>query len=95
MRIKTARELGMRLREAREDAALTQAELARMIGTSRQWVFDLERGKPTVRLGLVLKALSALGLACDIGYPTSHTREGRGRTLLSEVLDRARGEGSA
>lgn len=88
MRIKTARELGMRLREAREDAALTQAELAEMIGTSRQWVFDLERGKPTLRIGLVLKALSALGLACDIGYPGA--QESRGRTPLSDVLDRAR-----
>lgn len=92
MRIKTARELGMRLREAREDAELTQAELAKMIGTSRQWVFDLERGKPTLRVGLVLRALSALGLACDIGYPTSGAQESRGRTPLSDVLDRARGE---
>jgi len=92
MRIKTARELGMRLREAREDAALTQAQLAQRIGTSRQWVFDLERGKSTVRVGLVLRALSALGLACDISDPGAS--ESRGRSSLSDVLDRARGETS-
>lgn len=90
MRIKTARELGMRLREAREDASLTQAELAERIGTSRQWVFDLERGKPTIRIGLVLRALSALGLACDIGQ--AGASEGHGRTPLGDVLDRARGD---
>lgn len=92
MRIKTARELGMRLREAREDASLTQAELAERIGTSRQWVFDLERGKPTIRIGLVLRALSALGLVCDVSDPVPP--EGRGRAPLSDVLDRARGETS-
>lgn len=90
MRIKTPRELGMRVREAREDAGLTQAVLAGMIGTSRQWIFDLERGKPTVRLGLVLQALSALGLACDIGYTASGGRGGGGGSVLREVLDRAR-----
>lgn len=92
MRIKTARELGMRLREAREDAALTQAELAERIGTSRQWVFDLERGKPTIRIGLVLRALSALGLVCDVSDPGAP--EGHGHTPLGDVLDRARGETS-
>ncbi len=91
MRIKTPHELGMRLREARKDAGLTQTELASLIGASRQWVFDLERGKPTLRIGLVLKALSALGLACDIGPPQGSGATGRG-TSPSEVLNRARQE---
>ncbi|MCG8469085.1 MAG: helix-turn-helix domain-containing protein [Gemmatimonadetes bacterium] len=93
MRIKTARELGLRLREAREDVGLTQAQLARRIGTSRQWVLDLERGKSTLRLGLVLKAISALGLACDIGARASGAHDRRARVSLSDVLDRARREG--
>jgi len=92
MRIKTPHELGLRFREAREDAALTQSDLAEMVGTSRQWIFDLERGKPNLRLGLVLKALSVLGLACHIGYATTGGGEGGTGTSLSEVLNRARRE---
>ncbi len=41
---------------------LDQAELARMIGVSRLWVNQVERGKPGASLGLVLRALGALGL---------------------------------
>jgi y4mF family transcriptional regulator len=67
MRLKTARELGMRLKEAREDLGITQDQLAERIGTSRRWVWDLERGKETLHLGLVLRAILALGLRLDVG----------------------------
>lgn len=38
--INTAR----RIRDARNDAHLTQTELGKMIGKSKQWVSELERG---------------------------------------------------
>ena len=41
---------------------LDQAELARRIGVSRLWVNQIERGKPGASLGLVLRALDALGV---------------------------------
>ena len=33
---------------------------------SRDWIVQLEKGKATVELGLVLRALKALGLLVDI-----------------------------
>lgn len=56
----------MLLRHARRDHGWTQQDLAERIEASRHWIIHVERGKPTAEVGLVLKALSALGLACDI-----------------------------
>lgn len=33
-----------RIKEARKDAKLTQSDLGRLIGRSKQWVSELERG---------------------------------------------------
>lgn len=41
---------------------LDQAELARRVGVTRQWVIDIEKGKPRAELGLVMRALHALEL---------------------------------
>lgn len=45
MRLKTARELGMRLKEAGEELGLTQIDLAERIGAPRRWVWEMEKGK--------------------------------------------------
>ena len=58
--------VGARVRKARKDAGLTQAELGQRIGASRFWVAEFEKGKATVELGLALKALHALGLVVRI-----------------------------
>jgi transcriptional regulator with XRE-family HTH domain len=41
---------------------MSQADLASKLGTSRLWITEIERGKPGASLGLILQALSALGL---------------------------------
>ncbi len=48
------------MREQRQKAGLDQASLARRIGVSRQWVVEVEGGKPRAEIGLVLRALNAL-----------------------------------
>ncbi len=45
---------------------LSQAELARRAGVSRDWVNSFEAGKPTVELMLVLRILEVLGLRLDV-----------------------------
>ncbi len=62
----TTRGFGAVVRDARLRNHLTQAQLAGRIGTSRQWVIALERGKATAELGMALRAVSALGLVADI-----------------------------
>jgi len=66
MQARTPEDLGSLVREHRLARAMTQAQLAQAIGTSRQWVVDLERGKPTLALGLVLRAVTAVGLSLRV-----------------------------
>ena len=66
MQVRSARDVGLLIRDQRRGLSLSQADLADKIGASRHWVMGVEAGKPTVELGLVLKALSALGLVCNL-----------------------------
>ena len=66
MIIRTPRELGHLVRDARTRRALTQAQLADEVGVSRKWIIDLEAGKRTTDLSLVLRTLNALQLALAI-----------------------------
>lgn len=65
MRVNDAHELGRYLRSQRLAAGLTQADLAQRAAVSRRWLYDLEAGKPTAEIGLVLKVVGALGLLLD------------------------------
>ena len=58
--------IGALVREGREAAGLTQTQLAERIGASRFWVAAFETGKPSVELGLALKAIQALGMSIRI-----------------------------
>jgi y4mF family transcriptional regulator len=62
MRIRTADDLGRYVRDRRLAAALTQTDLAARARVSRRWLSDLESGKPTAEVGLVLKVVDALGM---------------------------------
>ena len=66
MRIKTVGTLGELVRDQRKQRAWSQSHLAEMIGASRLWVGQFEKGKETVEMGLVLKALRALELSIDV-----------------------------
>lgn len=95
MQIRTASELGGLLRERRRALDLSQAALAERVGTSRQWIVDLERGKPRLEIGLVLRAIHALGLETRITPQGAPTRPPR-RSLalpsidIDAIVDRAR-----
>lgn len=65
MIIRTALELGHLIRDRRRAAHMTQEQLAKRIGASRQWVVGIERGKPTAAVSLVLRTLNALGVRLD------------------------------
>ncbi|MEV4642464.1 helix-turn-helix transcriptional regulator [Actinoplanes sp. NPDC049548] len=65
MRITSARDLGLAVRQARQDRGQTQADLATAAGVSRRWLSDLESGKATAEFGLILRTLDALGIGLD------------------------------
>jgi transcriptional regulator with XRE-family HTH domain len=52
----------MDVRAARLHRKLSQAELARMLGTTQAWVSGVEKGKDTAQIGLVLRTLNRLGV---------------------------------
>ncbi len=57
--------LGAAVRARRRQIGVTQEDLATSIGVSRRVVGQLENGKETVHVGIVLRAARAVGL--DVG----------------------------
>jgi DNA-binding XRE family transcriptional regulator len=64
--ISNTRELGGFLRQAREDAGLTQADLAEKVGARRQRVLYLERGVGQLQLAFVFAVMQALDVTLSI-----------------------------
>ncbi len=62
----TSEELGRLVRAERRAQGLTQEELAMAAGTGPRFVGDLERGKPTCRVGSTLHVLATLGLEVEL-----------------------------
>ncbi len=60
--VQTPADIGALLRSRRRALGLNQAAFAERIGASRLWVSEVEAGKPGAHLGLVLRALDALGV---------------------------------
>lgn len=62
----TPLDFGNTIRQRRKKLGWDQARLAHEIGVSRQWVIDMEKGKPRAELHLVLRALKALDLRLSL-----------------------------
>jgi HTH-type transcriptional regulator/antitoxin HipB len=63
LRVIDATDFGTCIRRARKEQGLTQRQLADFFSSfSREFLSDLENGKPTVELGKALKVADALGL---------------------------------
>jgi transcriptional regulator with XRE-family HTH domain len=69
MFVRSARTLGMLVREQRRRLGLTQAQLARRAGVSRQWLSGLERGREGAELGRVLRTLACAGVILKFEEP--------------------------
>ena len=61
-----AKEVGRRVREAREALELRQDELALAAGVSTRLVHQIEVGKATSRLDGIVRVLAVLGLTLDV-----------------------------
>lgn len=94
MVIRNPKDLGLAIRDRRRELRLSQAELAKRVGVTRQWVIGIEQGKRSAEFGLVLKAAAALGLTVDLrgrGQPT----QSPGRTStppidIDAIVERAK-----
>jgi y4mF family transcriptional regulator len=54
--------IGESIRRARKDQGLTQREFADIVGVGVRFLSELERGKSTAEVGLVLEVLAGAGL---------------------------------
>ncbi|MCQ4615110.1 helix-turn-helix domain-containing protein [Corynebacterium pseudogenitalium] len=59
-------ELTAAVRDRRLQLGWTQLELAEKIGMSRKWVSDMERGKPTIEIYPLLRAIGTVGLRIEL-----------------------------
>jgi len=56
------------IRAAREDAGLSQAEVASRLVFSRDYMVDLESGKPNLFASRLLRVLHELGITMTLEY---------------------------
>src|SRR5690606_21354188 len=64
--IQTPNELGLAIRSRRKELGWDQATLAKQVGVTRQWVIEIEKGKPRAELALAMRALRVLGLSLNV-----------------------------
>lgn len=90
MLIRTSADLGAVIRERRRRLRLDQHELAKIIGVSRQWVLEVEKGKPRAEVGLVLRALDALGVTLSIDGEAPVSLDAQLGVDIDEIVEQAR-----
>jgi len=73
--IRSPEALALVIRAVRKSAQVRQDDLAAMVGVSRQFAVDVERGKPTVQFGLVLRLLEELGITLQVDIPEDASRK--------------------
>ena len=72
MRIRNTKMIGELIRDGRARLGWSQSRLAEEAGVSRQWVYEVEHGKDSAEVGMVLRALEALGLQLHVtGFAAS------------------------
>lgn len=67
--IKSITEIGRIVQFHRKQAGLSRIALADIAGVGKTVVYDIEKGKPTVRLNTLLNILGALNITLSIDGP--------------------------
>ena len=65
-RLYTAASVGPAIRHYREEAGLTQEELAEMAGLNRSYLSELEQGRETEQMRRILRLLKLLGVRATL-----------------------------
>ncbi|MDT5025096.1 MAG: hypothetical protein QOE61_1522 [Micromonosporaceae bacterium] len=60
------------IRAAREDRGLSQGELAERLAFSRDYMVDLESGKPNLYATRLFRVLHELGITVTLEYADDH-----------------------
>jgi transcriptional regulator with XRE-family HTH domain len=76
---RTPAEIGKIIRAARLRRKLSQAELARLLGTTQAWISEVEKGKDTAQVGLVLRTLTQLDIRLRADEPLGKLKPAKSR----------------
>jgi len=83
--IRSPEDLALVIRAVRKSTGVRQDDLAAVVGVSQQFAVDVERGKPTVQFGRVLRLLEELGVVLTVDLPEEASRK------LEELRSKAEG----
>jgi len=61
-KIKDSFTLGLIMQQSRLQQGLSQRELAKMLGISQKWVWEMEQGKPGVLMERLFQILEIVGV---------------------------------
>ena len=64
--IKTAKDLGILIRQRRKEMGLSQADLAGICNVGNRFLVELEAGKPTVQFDKALSVAANVGLELHV-----------------------------
>lgn len=84
MKVTTAQEIGLAIRQRRQELGLSQQALADRVDVGRQWIVEIEQGKPRAEIGLLLRTLDVLALHVNIA-PEGTSRETKGKHPLPDA----------
>jgi HTH-type transcriptional regulator/antitoxin HipB len=87
MKITRPEDFGALLREYRFKRGLSQADLAARLQTTQKWISQIENGKSTAHVGLVLRALNELGFSLVAGLDDELPRHRTSKTKQSTIDD--------
>ena len=65
-KIDSAKEIGQIVRQRRKLAGLTLKDAAGMAGVGIRFLSELERGKPTLQIGMAIEVLKLFGLELHV-----------------------------
>ena len=71
-----AKLIGRMVRFHRKQSKLSQEELAKLADLGKTVVFDIEKGKLSIRLSSLLKILNVLNITMQFQSPLMHLFEG-------------------
>ena len=69
-KIKNQYTLGQVIQQSRLQRGFSQRELARMLGISQKWVWEMEQGKPGLLLDRLFMILEKTGVALSAEFET-------------------------
>ena len=78
--------LGQVIQQSRLQQGSSQRELARILGTSQKWVWEMEQGKPGILMNRLFKMLKATGITL---YAEFEVKNLQGNKPESEPESRA------